>query len=369
MPRHDSLEDMTSWTRTRATRLLNIDLPVVLGPFGGLSSVGLTATVSEAGGLGSFGLYGYSAERIAETARALDEATSKPYALNLWLPLEQEEPAQPDEERFAQFVQVLKPYFAAVGIEPPARPAVYAADVDEQIQAAIEAEPAVISFVFGVPSGEVVEAAHSRGITVIGTATTVEEAMALADGGVDAIVASGMEAGGHKVSFLDTPEKSLIGTFSLVPQVADAVAVPVIAAGGVADGRGVAAALTLGAEAVQIGSAFLATKQSAANDQYRAALRGPEARHTVLTRAMSGRLARGIPNRITRELADPGMHAPFPVQNWLTGHFRAKAAELGITDLMSLWAGQSAPLVKDDDAEQLMRSLVESVNKILDSHS
>ena len=362
---------MTAWTSTRFTRLLNIDLPIVLGPFGGVSSIGLTAAVSEGGGLGSFGLYGYDPDRIRATARALDAATNRPYALNLWLPIPGDEPPQPNDAEFASYVEVLRPYFEAVGVEPPARPADYMPDVDDQIQAALEAEPAAISFVFGVPSEEVIDAAHARGIAVIGTATTVREALALEKGGVDAIVASGMEAGGHKVSFLDKPENSLIGTFSLVPQVADAVAVPVVAAGGVADGRGVAAALTLGADAVQIGSAFLATKQSAASNGYRAALRGPQAQHTVLTRAYSGRLGRGIPNRIAGELTHPGLHAPFPVQNWLTGHFRSKAAQLDIPELMSLWAGQSAPLIaaaldNDDDAGHLLQSIVDSTTRILD---
>jgi nitronate monooxygenase len=365
---------MTAWTSTRFTQLLNIELPIVLGPFGGVSSIGLTATVSDGGGLGSFGLYGYDPDRIRATARALDEATARPYALNLWLPIPGEEPPHPDEAQFAGFVEILKPYFEAVGMEPPSMPASYLPDVDGQIQAALEAEPAAISFVFGVPSEEVINAAHARGIVVIGTATTVEEALALERGGVDAIVASGMEAGGHKVSFLDEPESSLIGTFSLVPQVADAVAVPVIAAGGVADGRGVAAAMTLGAEAVQIGSAFLATRQSAASSGYRAALLGPEARQTVLTRAYSGRLGRGIPNRIARELAEPGLHAPFPVQNWLTGQFRTKAAQLDVPELMSLWAGQSAPLISgalmdDDDAGHLMRSIVDSTTRILEDRN
>jgi nitronate monooxygenase len=365
---------MTAWTSTPFTRLLNIDLPIVLGPFGGVSSIGLTAAVSEGGGLGSFGLYGYDPDRIRATAYALNQATSKPYALNLWLPIPGEEPPQPDEAEFAAYVEVLGPYFEAVGVEPPAKPASYLPDVEGQIQAALEAEPAALSFVFGVPSEDVIDAAHARGIIVMGTATTVEEALALEKGGVDAIVASGMEAGGHKVSFLDKPENSLIGTFALVPQVADAVAVPVVAAGGVADGRGVAAALTLGADAVQIGSAFLATKQSAASNGYRSALRDPGTRQTVLTRAYSGRLGRGIPNRIARELTDPRLHAPFPVQNWLTGQFRAKAAQLDIPELMSLWAGQSAPLIaaaleNDDDAGHLMQRIVDSTSRILDSGS
>lgn len=354
----------SSWKSTPATRLFGIDLPIVLGPFGGLSSVDLTVTVSEAGGLGSYGLYGYDADRIEATVKQLKQATAKPFGLNLWLPIEGEETPEPDDEEYERFVEVLKPYFEEVGVELPRRPRTYLPDVDEQITAALDAEPAVLSFVFGVPSPAVVEASHANGIAVVGTATTVDEAVALADGGVDAVVATGMEAGGHRVSFLRAPEDSLVGTFALIPQVADAVSIPVIAAGGIADGRGVAAALTLGADAVQIGSAFLATSQSAASPVHRDALRGSQAAHTVLTRALSGRLARGIPNRIIRELSDPTAHAPFPVQNWLTGKFRPTAASKGITDLMSLWAGQASPLITDDDAVELIRNIVESVDRI-----
>lgn len=353
-----------SWKDTRATRLFAIDLPIVLGPFGGLSSVELAATVSEAGGLGSYGLYGYDAERIAATARELREATGKPFALNLWLPIEGEEQPTVDAARFAAYVDILRPYFDLVGVEPPAQPNAYLPDLQEQIQAAIDARPAVLSFVFGVPSPAVIEQARRNGIVVVGTATTVDEAVALDAGGVDAIVATGMEAGGHRVSFLRAPEDSLVGTMALVPQVVDAVSVPVIAAGGISDGRGVAAALALGADAVQIGSAFLATRQSAISPAHLAAMRGPDAAHTVLTRALSGRLARGIPNRIIRELADPSAHAPFPIQNWLTGKFRPVAAAQGIPGLMSLWAGQSTPLIREDDARKLVDHIVESVDSI-----
>ncbi len=351
-----------SWKDTRATRLFNIDLPIVLGPFGGLSSVELSATVSEAGGLGSYGLYGYDAERIAATARELREATGKPFALNLWLPIAGEEPPTPDARQFAAYVNILRPYFELVGVEPPTQPDTYLPDLQEQIQAAFDARPAVLSFVFGVPSEAVIEEAHRNGIVVVGTATTVDEAVALAAGGVDAIVATGMEAGGHRVSFLRAPEDSLVGTMALVPQVVDAVPVPVIAAGGISDGRGVAAAFALGADAVQIGSAFLATRQSAISPAHLAAMRGPDAAHTVLTRALSGRLARGIPNRIIAELSDPATHAPFPIQNWLTGKFRPAAAAQGIPDLMSLWAGQSTPLIREDDARKLVDNIVESVD-------
>jgi nitronate monooxygenase len=353
-----------TWKSTRATRLFNIELPIVLGPFGGLSSIELTAAVSEAGGLGSYGLYGYGPERIADTARELRQASSKPFALNLWLPIEGEEAPVADAAQFAAYVEILRPYFDLVGVEAPQQPSVYLPDPAEQIQAAVAARPDVLSFVFGVPSAAVVDDAHRHGILVVGTATTVEEAKALDAGGVDAIVATGMEAGGHRVSFLREPEDSLVGTIALVPQVVDKVSVPVIAAGGIADGRGVAAAMALGADAVQIGSAFLATRQSAASPAHQSALRGPDAGHTVLTRALSGRLARGIPNRITTELADPTAHAPFPIQNWLTGKFRPAAAAQGIPGLMSLWAGQSTPLVREDDARQLIRDITSSADAI-----
>ncbi|WP_028266768.1 NAD(P)H-dependent flavin oxidoreductase [Arthrobacter sp. MA-N2] len=352
------------WKDTRATRLFDVELPIVLGPFGGLSSVELAATVSDAGGLGSYGLYGFDPERIAATARELKEASGKPFALNLWLPIEGEEAPRVDAEQFAAYVDILRPYFERVGVDPPEQPEHYLPDLESQIHAAIDARPAVLSFVFGVPSESVIEQAHRNNVVVVGTATTVDEAVALAAGGVDAIVATGMEAGGHRVSFLRAPEDSLVGTMALVPQVVDAVSVPVIAAGGIADGRGVAAALALGADAVQIGSAFLGTRQSAASPAHVAALHGPDAAHTVLTRALSGRLARGIPNLIIAELADPSAHAPFPIQNWLTGKFRPAAAAQGVPGLMSLWAGQSTPLIREDDARKLVETIVESVDAI-----
>lgn len=345
---------------TRATRLFGIDAPVVLGPFGGMSSVRLTAAVSEAGGLGSFGLYGYGADRIRETAAQLAAATAGPVALNLWLPLDGSDELRIGRDEFDGYAEALRPYFDLLELPLPTMPDRYLPRFAEQIEAALEARPAVLSFVFGVPPADVVERAHELGIVVVGTATTVEEAVALEAGGVDAVVASGMEAGGHKVSFLRAAEDSLVGTFSLVPRVADAVGVPVIAAGGIADGRGLAAALTLGADAAQVGSAFLATRESAAVPAYRDALR-TRAGHTVLTRALSGRLARGIPTRIT-DAAGP---APFPVQNWLTGQFRPTAAARGITELMSLWAGQSTPLARGDDAAELLAEMLRSARTLL----
>ncbi|RNE64175.1 NAD(P)H-dependent flavin oxidoreductase [Cryobacterium tepidiphilum] len=345
----------SSWQQTDVTRLLGLDLPIVLAPFGGVSSVELAATVSNRGGLGSYGLYGYGADRIAATARELAAATAKPFALNLWLPLGDSENIHPSQEEFDHYLAPLTRYFEELGLPLPERPAAYLPAFEEQFEAVLEARPAVLSLVFGAPTTDVVERAHERGIRLLGTATTVEEAVALDQAGVDAIVATGAEAGGHRVSFLRSAEDSLVGTFALVPQVVDAVSVPVIAAGGIADGRGLAAALVLGAGAAQIGSAFLATRQSAAASVYRDALRGDGAAHTVLTRALSGRLARGIPNRVTTEVDEV---APFPVQNWLTGRFRPTAGERGIADLMSLWAGQGTPLVRHDDANALIDALL-----------
>ncbi len=341
----------------RVTTLFGIDAPVVLGPFGGVSSVQLTAAVSDGGGLGSYGLYGYDGGAIRNTAAELHAATAKPFALNLWVPNGSETPALPQEE-FDRYATALKPYFEELGIPLPDMPARYMPDYGEQVEAAMEARPAVVSFVFGVPAPAVVEEAHRRGIKVVGTATTVAEAVALEAGGVDAVVASGMESGGHRVSFLKPAEESLVGTFALVPQVADAVSIPVIAAGGIADRRGFAAAMALGAKAVQVGTAFLATRESAAVPAYRNILRSNAAAQTVLTRTLSGRLARGIPNRIIAELEEGGTVAPFPVQNWLTGRFRPEAAKRENTELMSLWAGQSAPLLRHETAAEVLAELL-----------
>lgn len=338
--------------------LLGVDVPVVLGPFGGLSSVALTAAVSAAGGLGSYGLYGYDGERIRATAAALREATSAPFAFNIWLPMGDE--VEPGAQH-SVFAQALQPFYEAVGVDVPAKPDRYLPPLDEQLDAIWDARPAVLSVVYGVPAPEVIEEAHRHGIRVVGTATTVAEAVALDDGGVDAIVATGSEAAGHRVSFLSKAEESLVGSFALIPQVVDAVSVPVIAAGGVSDRRGVAAAFALGAQGVQVGTAFLATAESAANDAHRAAIRTTPAEATVLTRAMSGRLARGVRNRTVRAIEASGFIAPFPAQNWLTGRFRAAAGEQNLREMQSLWLGQAAPLARWDGAADVFAELAAGV--------
>lgn len=343
---------------TDLRELLGIRHPIILAPFGGLSSVALTAAVSEFGGLGSYGLYGYDAERIRTTTAALRDATAAPFSLNIWLPTGDEVSPGPEHDGYAA---ALEDFFAEVGIEPPARPDQYLPTLDEQLEAIWEAAPAVLSVVFGVPSTQVVDEAHRRGIRVLGTATTVAEAVALEAGGVDAVVATGAEAAGHRVSFLKPAEESLVGLISLVPQIVDAVRIPVIAAGGIGDRRGVAAAFALGANGVQVGTSFLVTAESAANEAHRTAIRTTAADAGVLTRAMSGRLARGARNRAVDAIEASGAIAPFPAQNWLTGRFRAIAGQHGNGQLQSLWLGQSAPLARWDAAADVFAELLAGV--------
>ena len=345
--------------------LLGLDTPIVLGPFGGMSSVALTATVSEAGGLGSFGLYGLGPERITAVAAELRERTARPFALNLWLPFQGSGEGAPgagfDRAEYERAIAGLADLFAEAGVAPPEWPVAPLPAFDLQLEAALAAEPAVLSFVFGVPPTEVVDEAHRRGVRVIGAATTVPEARALEAGGVDAIVATGMEAAGHRPSFLADPEAGLVGGLALIPQVVDAVGIPVIAAGGIADRRGVAAAFALGADGVQVGSAFLATRQSVAPEVHRARIRSADAHETILTRTMSGRAARGLPNHAVRTIEARGGRASFPLQNILTGVFRRRAAELGRPELLSLWMGQAAGLAHFDDAAEVFSELVAGV--------
>lgn len=342
--------------QNRLTAALGTDVPLVLGPFGGMSSVDLAATVSDAGGLGSFGLYGYDPERIAQTVAALRSATERPFALNLWVPIGDE--AQPGDVDLDAALALVAPLYAELDLPlPDAPPARFLVGFDEQFDAVLTAAPPIVSFVFGMPDPEAVAALRGRGIRIIATATTVAEAVAVTEAGADVVVATGAEAGGHRVSFLAPAEDSLVGTFSLVPQVVDAVDVPVIAAGGIADRRGVAAALALGADGVQVGTAFLRTAASAASPAHRAALSAVTDHGTVLTRTVTGRLARGIPNRLVRLVEEAGAILPFPAQAWVLQSVRAEALRRGWGDLQSLWAGQSAPLARLDDADAVFAEL------------
>jgi nitronate monooxygenase len=353
------------WRDNEFSRRLQLHAPIVQGPFGGgLSSPALTAAVSEAGGLGSFGVHHLHAEGIAQTAAAIRAATAKPFALNLWLPHASEQ-QELDEAQFNQTLALFRPYFEELDLPLPNRPVFTWPSYEEQVAALLQARPAVFSFVYGVPAPEVLEQCRAHGILTLGTATTVAEAQSLENAGVDMLVASGCEAGGHRVAFLRPAEENLIGSLALIPQVVDAVRIPVIAAGGIADGRGIAAALCLGAQGVQVGTAFLACRESGARELHRQTLFGPQARHTALTRAFSGRLARGIRNRLLEELAEHQTTLPgYPVQGWFASTLKPAALAQKRDDLLALWCGQAAPLLRQRSALALWDSLLEQTDHL-----
>ena len=342
-----------------ATRRLGVTFPIIQGPFGGgLSSVRLAATVSNMGGLGSYGAHSLAADAISQVAAELRAQTQHPFALNLWISDHDEGGLDFDEATFERAWRVLEPYYIELGVARPELPARWQHRFDEQVDALLEARPPVFSFVFGVPSSQVLAECRRRGIVTIGAATSIAEGEALDTAGVDLIVASGCEAGGHRPSFLARAEESLVGTFALVPMIADRVQVPVIAAGGIGDARGVRAALALGAQAAQLGTAFLACEESGTSDEHREALHDARARHTVLTRAFSGRLARGLRNRWTDEVGPRVSELPpYPLLSWFVAQLRPAALAAGRTDLVSLWSGQCAPTLRHRTATSLMTSL------------
>jgi nitronate monooxygenase len=358
--------EMMMWTDTPATRLLRIRYPIVQGPFGGgSSSIELAATVSNLGGLGSFGAQHLAPDQIVDLVARLRERTAAPFAVNLWVDNEDAAMADFDAKAFACHVERLKPVYAALGLELPAMPNRFGQDFDEQVAALIDAAPPAFSFVFGIPAPAVLDACRKRGIVTIGNATTVDEARAIEEAGVDMLVATGSEAGGHRVSFLTRPDSVLMGNFSLLPQVRDAVRLPVIMAGGIADGRGIVAALTLGADAVQIGTAFLACEESGAGPLHRTALFSEAASQTMLTRAFTGRLSRTIPNGFAERVEDdPEGPAPYPAQGWLVRTMREAAIAQGRSDLVPLYAGQSASLLKHRHAADLFQALVRETDEV-----
>jgi nitronate monooxygenase len=353
------------WNENRLTAKLGIDYPIIQGPLGGLSSQTLTAAVSNFGGLGSFGAHGSAPEATKEVIAEIRSLTSKPFAMNLWVSMEDEGAQTSDENAFNRSLAPLAAHIAALGASRPTFKPYSPARFEDQARVLIDAKVPVFSFIFGIPPREILEECRAKSIVTIGTATTPEEGAALQEAGVDAIVASGFEAGGHRGSFLRSAEDSLTGTFSLVPQIADKVKVPVIAAGGIADARGVIAALALGAEGVQMGTVFLACEESGASLLHRQALRGKKAGHTALTKGFTGRLARGIHNRLLQELNQEGTAVlPYPLQRSLVRNLAIPAEAAGRSDLLPLWAGQSANLSTCTDVSSFLTSLVEEISEI-----
>jgi nitronate monooxygenase len=353
------------WNQTRAAEILGIQYPILQGPFGGqLSSVELVSTVSAAGGLGGYGAYTLSPQEIIELDQQIKSATNKPYNINLWVSDSDAVGGVVSAEDFKKAGELFKPYFDELGIGLPEKPAPFKSRFENQVEVVLHQKPPVFSFVFGIPSVDILEQCHRLGIITVGTATTTDEAIALELAGVDLIIASGFEAGGHRPSFLAPAESSATGTFVLLQLIKEKVKIPVIAAGGIANGKGVAAALVLGADAVQIGTAFLATDESNASAMHKQMLFSDAAKYTTLARAYTGRLGRGISNRITKDMAQKGTSfLPIPFQAQFMSHLNKAAREQEKWDMIFFWSGQIAPALKHTKAAELMRSIVEETKE------
>jgi nitronate monooxygenase len=331
---------------------LGLAHPIIQAPMaGGGDTPALVAAVSEAGGLGSIGAAYLSPAQIAEAATAVRARTRRPFAINLFSPL----PAPPPTD-LAPMIARLSPYYAELGLPPPAPPAPAAWSFDDQLAAVLDSGARLFSFTFAIPPAPAIAAAKARGLVVAGTATTVEEAVLLERAGVDIVVAQGAEAGGHRGSFAQPFEQAMVGTLALVPQVVDAVRVPVVASGGIMDGRGIAAVLALGAVAAQMGTAFLTSEEAGIPEAYKQAILATPEHRTAITRAFSGRAARGIVNRVMDDLAEAEIPG-FPLQNALTRPLRTAAAKAGRTEFLSLWAGQGLRLARRAKAADLVERL------------
>jgi nitronate monooxygenase len=338
-------------------RRLDMRNAVWLAPMGGEAACApLVAAVCNAGGFGWLGGAYLAPARLAEVIDGIRALTARPFGVNLFCP----QAWQRDAAREAAFLAALAPFHEALGLEPPALPDRFEEDFEVQLAVLRERRVPVVGFTFGDPGAARVAALHAGGAVVVGTATNVPEARRLAASGCDALIAQGAEAGAHRGSFLGPRDAGLVGTLALVPQVVDAVDLPVVAAGGIADARGVAAAQALGAAAVAVGTAFLLADECPVAPAYRAALQVAAAHETVLTRAFSGRWARGLDNRFTREtaaLVARGELPDFPIPNALTRPLRQAAGRAGAADFLSLWAGQAVPLARSGPAAEIVRRL------------
>ncbi|QDW22141.1 nitronate monooxygenase family protein [Flavobacterium sp. KBS0721] len=356
------------WYNTKATELLGIDYPIMQGPFGGnLSTVALTAAVSNAGGLGGYGAYTMSPQEIFEADKQLKAATNKPYNINLWVSDHDIPQSGLSDEQYDKTATLFKPYFDEVGIPLPEKPAPFQSRFENQLEIILDIKPKVFSFMFGALSADVLEQCKRSGIVTVGAATTLDEAIFLESTGVDMIIASGFEAGGHRPSFLASAESSLTGTFVLLQLIREKVKTPIIAAGGIANGKGVAAALALGASAAQIGTAFLACDESNALPIHREMLFSDAAKYTTLSRAYTGRLGRGLTSRVAKEISGKEKDVlPFPLQTTLISPLRKAALEQQKWDMILFWGGQIAPILKHKKAKELMHSLIEETNAYFD---
>ena len=329
-----------------------LPIPILQSPMLGASTPEMAWAVSAAGGMGALAAAGLAPGEIESEVRVLRARTDRAFSVNLLVV----RPAAPAQGEVDAALERLRSWYLAAGVPPPQAPNTFAPDFAAQVAALARAAPPVASFAFGLITTDEIAALQAAGTYVVGTATTVAEARAWADLGADGICAQGSEAGGHRGHFLAETEASLVGTMALVATIRAAVDLPVIAAGGIMDGRGVAAALALGADAAQMGTAFLLSQQTGISAPWRKALETAPDDPTRLTRAFTGRHARGLENRFMREMrAVEGEVPAYPVQNRLTQPLRAAATAAGDPDMISLWAGQGARLAGPGEAGDLVR--------------
>ncbi|MGO4762027.1 NAD(P)H-dependent flavin oxidoreductase [Cupriavidus sp. 2KB_3] len=347
--------------------LLNLATPIIQAPMAGVSTPAMAAAVSEAGGLGSLGVGAMDAEGARKAIRETRALTAKPFHINLFC----HAPAQADAAREAAWLQYLSPQFAEFGATPPASlREIYKSFVADEamFQMLLEEKPAVVSFHFGLPAQEKIDALRAAGIILLASATSLREARQIEAAGIDGIIAQGIEAGGHRGVFDPEGDDEGLGTLALVRVLVARTGLPVIAAGGIMDGAGIAAALALGAQAAQLGTAFVACDESSADAAYRAALTAAEPRSTTLTRAISGRAARGFTSRFTALGVAPGAPAipDYPVTYDAGKALHAAAKAKGVSEFAAQWAGQAVPLARTLPAGALVAQLTAELRQALD---
>lgn len=340
--------------------LFGTEFPIVQAPMAGVQGSALAVAVSNAGGLGSLPCAMLGPDAIRDELATIRAQTEAPFNANFFCHV----PPEPDAEREAAWRRTLSPYFEELGIDPgstPAGPARVPFD-ESAVDVLSEFEPPVVSFHFGLPTADLLAVVRAWGATIVSSATTVQEAVWLEAHGVDAVIAQGLEAGGHRGMFLTDDLSTQIGTLALVPQIVRAVDVPVIAAGGIADANGVAAALALGASGVQVGTAYLLCPEATTSDLHRSALKSDRARLTAVTDVFTGRPARGIVNRIMRDLGPMNGATPaFPLAASAVAALRAEAEREGRDDFTSMWAGQNVGGCTESPAADLTRELARGV--------
>lgn len=345
---------MSQWPDTRILDLLGIELPIIQGPMAGATNSSMVIAVCNAGGLGSMPAAMLSVEQLREELKTIRQHTNKPFNVNFFC----HQPPAADEQRALDWKNLLEPYYRELGADFDAlTPVSNRAPFDTAACEVVEAfRPEVVSFHFGLPEKALLDRVKATGAKILSSATTVDEAVWLEQNGCDAIIAMGYEAGGHRGMFLSDDLSTQVGTFALVPQVVDAVDIPVIAAGAIGDARGVAAAFMLGASAVQVGTAYLFTPEAKLSASHHNALRTAKESETAITNIFTGRPARGILNRVMRELGPMSAQAPaFPLAGGALMPLRAKDD----AQFANLWAGQALTLGKDVSSAELTWLLAE----------